>query len=35
MLYQAGYRNMKVLDEGIVGWYQKRYPIEGSKAPRS
>jgi len=26
---------MKVLDEGIVGWYEKRYPMEGTKAPRS
>jgi len=26
---------MKVLDEGIVGWYQKRYPMEGSKVPPS
>jgi len=24
---------MKVLDEGIVGWYQKRYPVEGTKVP--
>jgi len=24
---------MKVLDEGIVGWYEKRYPMEGMKAP--
>lgn len=33
MLYENGYRNMKVLDEGIVGWYQKRYPIEGTRVP--
>jgi len=26
---------MKVLNEGIVGWYEKRYPMEGSKVPRS
>jgi len=26
---------MKVLDEGIVGWHQKRYPMEGSKVPPS
>jgi rhodanese-related sulfurtransferase len=31
ILYEKGYRNMKVLDEGIVGWYQKRYPVEGTK----
>jgi len=24
---------MKVLDEGIVGWYEKRYPVEGTKVP--
>jgi rhodanese-related sulfurtransferase len=35
MLYENGYRNMKILDEGIVGWYQKRYPMEGTKTPRS
>ena len=33
MLHEKGYRNMKVLDEGIVGWYQKRYPVEGTKIP--
>ena len=33
MLYEKGYRNVKVLDEGIVGWYQKRYPVEGTKVP--
>jgi hypothetical protein len=26
---------MKVLDEGIVGWYEKRYPMEGTKAAGS
>jgi rhodanese-related sulfurtransferase len=31
ILQEKGYRNMKVLDEGIVGWYQKRYPMEGAK----
>jgi rhodanese-related sulfurtransferase len=35
MLYENGYRNMKVLDEGLVGWYHKRYPMDGTKAPRS
>ena len=35
MLYENGYRNMKVLDGGIVGWYQKRYPMEGTKVPPS
>jgi rhodanese-related sulfurtransferase len=31
ILYEKGYRNMKVLDEGIEGWYQKRYPVEGTE----
>jgi rhodanese-related sulfurtransferase len=35
MLHESGYRNMKVLNEGIVGWYQKHYPMEGTKVPRS
>jgi rhodanese-related sulfurtransferase len=35
ILYEKGYRNMKVLDEGIVGWYQKRYPVEGTKISSS
>jgi rhodanese-related sulfurtransferase len=34
MLHEEGYRNMKILDEGIVGWYQKRYPMEGTKVPK-
>jgi hypothetical protein len=24
-----------VLNEGIVGWYEKRYPMEGTKVPGS
>jgi len=35
ILHEIGYRNMKVLDEGIVGWYEKRYPMVGTKVPRS
>jgi len=35
MLHESGYRNMNVLNEGIVGWYQKHYPMEGTKVPRS
>jgi hypothetical protein len=31
ILHEKGYRNMKVLDEGLVGWYQKRHPVEGTK----
>jgi 3-mercaptopyruvate sulfurtransferase SseA len=26
VLYVAGYRNMEILDEGIPGWYEKKYP---------
>jgi rhodanese-related sulfurtransferase len=33
MLYEKGYRNMKVHDEGVIGWHQKRYPMEGTKIP--
>ena len=21
-------------DEGLVGWYEKRYPMEGTKVPK-
>ena len=28
MLYQAGYRNMVILDEGIPGWARKHYPTD-------
>jgi rhodanese-related sulfurtransferase len=35
MLHEAGYRNMKVLDEGIVGWYEKNYPMAGNRIPKS
>jgi 3-mercaptopyruvate sulfurtransferase SseA len=31
ILHEKGHRNMKVLDEGLIGWYQKRYPMEGTK----
>jgi rhodanese-related sulfurtransferase len=34
ILYQKGYRNMKVLDEGLPGWVQKGYPVEGTRANR-
>jgi rhodanese-related sulfurtransferase len=30
MLHENGYRNMKVLDEGIKGWHEKRYPMAGT-----
>jgi rhodanese-related sulfurtransferase len=32
VLYQAGYRNMVILDEGIPGWARKRYPTERTAA---
>ena len=34
MLHEKGYRNMKVLNEGIVGWYERRYPVEGTKVSK-
>jgi len=33
-LYQAGYRNMMILDEGIPGWAEKRYPTAMTAARR-
>jgi rhodanese-related sulfurtransferase len=30
ILHENGYRKIKVLDEGIIGWYQKRYPMAGT-----
>ena len=30
MLHENGYRNMKVLNEGIIGWDKKRYPMAGT-----
>ncbi len=29
MLYAKGYRNMKILDEGIPGWIEQGHPTEG------
>ena len=31
-LERKGYRNMKVLKEGLPGWAQKRYPLQGPRA---
>jgi 3-mercaptopyruvate sulfurtransferase SseA len=31
-LYARGFRNLRVLDEGIPGWIQEGYPTEGTKA---
>jgi 3-mercaptopyruvate sulfurtransferase SseA len=29
MLYQLGWRNQRVLEEGLPGWIAKGYPVEG------
>jgi 3-mercaptopyruvate sulfurtransferase SseA len=29
-LHAKGYRNLRVLDEGIPGWIQQGYPTEGT-----
>jgi 3-mercaptopyruvate sulfurtransferase SseA len=29
-LWALGYRNLRVLDEGIPGWIEKGYPTEGA-----
>jgi len=34
ILHENGYHNMKVLNEGIVGWSERRYPMEGTKVPQ-
>ncbi len=37
MLYELGWRNHRVLDEGLPGWQAKGYPVEGRNptgAPR-
>jgi hypothetical protein len=31
ILYEKGYRNIKVLYEGLPGWIERRYPVEGTK----
>jgi 3-mercaptopyruvate sulfurtransferase SseA len=31
-LFAAGYRNLRVLDEGIPGWVEQGYPTEGWRA---
>jgi rhodanese-related sulfurtransferase len=28
-LYRHGYRNMQVLEDGIPGWQQRHYPMQG------
>jgi len=32
MLHENGYRNMKVLYEGLPGWIERRYPLERASA---
>jgi 3-mercaptopyruvate sulfurtransferase SseA len=29
-MYERGWRNQKVLDEGLPGWVAKGYPVEGT-----
>lgn len=31
MLYEMGWRNQRVLDEGLPGWSAKGYPVEGTE----
>ena len=32
MLYEMGWRNQRVLDEGLPGWRAKGYPVVGAEA---
>jgi 3-mercaptopyruvate sulfurtransferase SseA len=32
VLYEMGWRNQRVLDEGLPGWSAKGYPVEGTEA---
>jgi 3-mercaptopyruvate sulfurtransferase SseA len=34
VLYEMGYRNQRVLDEGLPGWQAKGYSLAGSDAKR-
>jgi 3-mercaptopyruvate sulfurtransferase SseA len=29
-MYELGWRNQRVLDEGLPGWQAKGYPVEGT-----
>jgi 3-mercaptopyruvate sulfurtransferase SseA len=31
VLYEMGYRNQRVLDEGLPGWQAKGYPLAGTE----
>jgi len=35
VLYLAGYRNLAILDEGMPGWADRGYPVEGSSKQAS
>jgi len=35
ILYENGYRNMKVLYEGLPGWTSKGYPTESGSGERA
>jgi len=30
MLYALGWRNHRVLEEGLPGWVEKHYPVAGT-----
>jgi 3-mercaptopyruvate sulfurtransferase SseA len=30
MLYAMGWRNQRVLEEGLPGWIEKGYPVAGT-----
>ncbi len=32
-MYARGWRNHRVLDEGLPGWFERGYPVEGTEAP--
>jgi 3-mercaptopyruvate sulfurtransferase SseA len=29
-MYEMGWRNQRVLDEGLPGWHAKGYPVAGT-----
>jgi 3-mercaptopyruvate sulfurtransferase SseA len=32
VLYEMGWRNQRILDEGLPGWQAKGYPLVGTSA---
>ena len=30
VLYALGWRNQRVLEEGLPGWFEKGYPVDGT-----